>query len=89
MWDTVLSNGSLPLLRLEQLAPDRFGPGPGEPHDRHAALPRGDGGGDGGNGVGGGGQQLGSWWGWPSVWLGPGVAGIGFYLDELPEDDCL
>ncbi|MFI0404168.1 MAG: hypothetical protein ACH34U_14800, partial [Cyanobium sp.] len=36
---------------------DRFGPGPGEPHDRHAALPRGDRRGDGGNGVGGGGQQ--------------------------------
>ena len=42
---------------MEELAADRFCPGPGEAHDRHPALPRGNGGGDGGDGVGGGGQQ--------------------------------
>jgi hypothetical protein len=45
----------LPPRSPEQLPGDRFSPRPGEPHDRHAALPRGDGGGDGGDGVGGGG----------------------------------
>ena len=41
---------------LEELAADGFRPRPGEAHDRHPTLSRGDGGGDGGDGVGGGGQ---------------------------------